>query len=709
MISPLTPLFAPRSIAVVGASRTPGTIGRQIVENLVLHGFSGAVYPVHPVARSVFSLPAWRSVREIPAEVDMAVIVVPRERVLDVIDDCGAKGVSIVTVISSGFSEAGPEGAALERELVDRVRRHGMRLVGPNCMGVLSTDPAHSMNATFAPTMPPAGPVSFLSQSGALGVAILDYAAGYQVGIRHFASVGNKPDVSGNDLLEHWESDPETRVILMYLQTFGNPRRFTRIARRLARKKPIVVVKSGRSRATPLANWSHTGALAGEDVAVNALFEQCGVHRADTVEELFDLAMAFAGLPLPKGNRVGIVTNAGGPGVLTADACLSEGLQVATLTPETLDRIAAERPGGAIVRHPLQMAATATPESYGAAVRILLADPGVDAVIAAFVPPIGGNHSAVARSIVEASREHPGHPILAVLMGRAGLPEGRTVLREAGIPAYAFPESAVRALAALHRQREWRDRAVQAPVTFPVDRAGVASLLSALQDEGRDNLTEVEAYRVLNAYGIETPPHALVESEDAAVAAAESIGWPVVLKAISPQIVHRTEIGGVLLDLRSAGELRRGYRELRDRLDTEHPELSISGILVAPYRKEGRELILGMTTDPTFGPVLMFGLGGIYVETFRDVSFRIPPVTEQEALEMVRSIRSYPILAGVRGEAPVRTEAIVRTIQRLSQLVLDHPIIQAIDVNPFLATEEGGLALDARIGLRPRSRPMEEG
>jgi len=685
---------------VIGASRRSGTIGWQIVDNLVRHGFEGAIFPVNPSARAVHSIPAWRSVREIPGEVDLAIVVVPKESVQDVVEECGARGVPAVVVISAGFRETGEAGAARERALVARVREMGMRLVGPNCMGVLNTDPAHSMNATFAPTMPPPGRVSFLSQSGALGVTILDYAADYGIGIRHFVSVGNKPEVSGNDLLEFWETDPETRVILMYLETFGNPRHFTRIARRVARKKPIIVVKSGRSVAGARAASSHTGALAGKDSAVDALLAQCGVLRANSVEELFDLAMAFGSLPLPRGNRVAVVTNAGGPGIIIADACEAEGLEVAELTEETKAELRKIVPPEASVRNPVDMIASASPDTYRRALEIVMRDPGVDAAIAAFVPPLGIRQADVASAIVNAARTRPDCPTLAVLMGREGLPAGRAELRAAGIPAYIFPESATRALGSMHRYARWLQRPVQAPVRFQVDSEGARGILDQAEAEGRTRLLEHEAYALLDAYGIPVTPHVFARSVDEAVSAFTSLGGgPVVLKVVSPQIVHKTEVGGVLLDLRDPDAVRAGWEKLVASVEGQAPGAEIRGVLVTPFRRGGREMILGMTADPTFGPLLMFGLGGIYVETFRDVAFRVPPVTELEAHEMMREIRSFPLLEGVRGEAPVSLDEVANAIQRLSQLVLDHDRITSLEMNPLLATADGAMALDARVHL----------
>jgi len=700
MPTSLDPLFRPESVAVVGASRSPGTIGYQIVDNLVRHGYTGVVYPVNPNARAIHSIPAFSSVSAIPGPVDMAVIVVPKEAVLKVVDECGQKGVKGVVVISAGFKEVGGEGVGREEVLLDIVQRHGMRLVGPNCMGVMNTSPDVRMNATFAPTMPPAGATSFLSQSGALGVTILDYAAEYGIGIRQFVSIGNKPDVSGNDLLEYWEQDEGTHLILMYLESFGNPKNFIPLARRVSRKKPIAVVKSGRTQAGARAASSHTGALAGTDLAIDALLAQCGVLRVESIEELFDLAMAFEDLQPPAGNRVAIVTNAGGPGIIIADACESAGLEVVELGPDTQARLRGIFPAEASVRNPVDMIASATGESYEVALRIVLEDPAVDAAIAAFVPPLGVKQADIAASIVSASRHRQGKPVLAVLMGREGLPQGIAELDEAGIPAYRFPESAARALAAMHRHRVWAERPLLEPRAFQVDRTGVEELLDRVLASERTQLTEVEALEVAEAYGIPTIPHRLATSREEAVSASEELGFPVVLKVLSPEVVHKTDAGGVQVDLRSPEEVGEAYDEILRSVSAAHPDARIQGILVEKFEKGGREVIVGMSTDARFGPILMFGMGGIYVEALKDVAFRVHPVTPNDADDMIRAIRGFPILEGLRGEAGVDLQALAEVIQRVSQLVGDHDRILEMDLNPFLAMENGGMALDARITLR---------
>lgn len=693
---PLDPLFRPSSIAVVGASRRSGTIGHQIVDNLLRHGYQGVIHPVNPSARAVHGVRAWPDVASIPEPIDLAVIVVPKDHVASVVDDCGRAGVKALVVISAGFKEVGGAGVERENALMEQVRKYGMRLVGPNCMGLLNTEADVSMNATFAPTMPPPGHMSFMSQSGALGVTILDYAAEYGIGIHHFVSVGNKPDVSGNDLLEYWEDDPGTRVILMYLENFGNPRRFTRIARRVTRKKPVVVVKSGRTGAGARAASSHTGALAGTDLATDALLSQCGVLRADSVEELFDMAMAFEAQPVPRGERVAIVTNAGGPGIIIADACESAGLRVSPLSDETQARLRTLLPEEASVRNPVDMIASATGERYRDVLDAVLADPSVDAAVAAFVPPLGIRQIDVAAHIVDARAGHPDKPLLAVLMGREGLPEGKARLQEAGIPAYTFPESAARALAAMHRYHRWLERPLPEPTRFDVDGRAVASILDKAREEGRAGLLEHEALAALAACGIPVVEHRVVADVDAAVAAAEEIGYPVVLKALSPEVVHKTDVGAVRVDLRGPDDVAAAGRAIVEAVG-EVAGARLEGILVERFERGGRETIVGVHSDPAFGPVVMFGLGGIYVEALSDVTFRIQPVSEQDAREMVDSIRGRKLLDGVRGEPPVDREGLVAVIQRVSQLVGDHPHIREVDINPLLARPDGALSLDARI------------
>lgn len=701
----LDPLLRPRSIAVVGASRTPNTIGYQILDNLLRYGYTGAVYPVNPSAASVHSIRAYPSLDAIPDPVDLAVVVVPKQHVQEVAEACGRKGVAAMVVISAGFKEIGGAGAERERALVETARRYGMRLVGPNCMGVLNTAPEVSMNATFAPTMPPPGPVAFMSQSGAMGVTILDYASEYGIGISQFVSVGNKADVSGNDLIRYWAEDERTGVVLMYLENFGNPRRFTRLAREITRRKPIVAVKSGRSGAGARAATSHTGVLAGTDAATDALLRQCGVLRAETVEEMFDLAMAFSHQPIPRGNRVAIVTNAGGPGILIADACEAHGLVVGELSEETRARLAAHFPEEASLGNPVDMIATATPQSYRVAVEAVLADPVVDAVIATFVPPLGIRQEDVAEAIVDVAAGSREKPVLAVLMGREGLPQGLAELNAAGIPGYRFPESAARALAAMYRHRRWLERPAGTVRTFPVDREAVDGILQLARAEGREKLSETEVMRVLEAYGIPVAPYRVARTADEAVAAAADIGRPVVMKVLSPRIVHKSDVGGVVVGVEGEAAVRAAFV----RLTTEVPARAgigteeVEGVLVQERVDGGRETIVGMHSDPQFGPLVMFGLGGIYVEVLGDVVFRVTPLTDVDAQEMVGSIRGAALLRGVRGESPSDTACIEEVLQRVSQLVGNHDAIRELDINPWVALPRGGVAVDGRISVRPAS------
>lgn len=697
----LDPILAPRSIAVIGASRTPSTIGHQILANLLRYGYTGTVYPVNPATASVHSMKAWPDVTAIPDPVDLAVICVPKQHVLSVAEQCGARGVKGLVVISAGFREVGGEGVERERQLMEVCGRFGMRLVGPNCMGVLNADPAVSMNATFAPSMPPFGRAAFVSQSGAMGLSVLDYANEFGIGIAHFVSMGNKPDVSGNDLLLHWEHDPAIGVILMYVENFGNPRRFLEIASRVTRKKPIIVVKSGRSQVGARAASSHTGALAASDVAVDALLTQAGVLRAGSVEELFDLAMVFGGQPLPRSRRVAVLTNSGGPGILAADALVANGMEVAELAPATVARLKPLFPAEASLRNPLDMIASATPSGYRAALDALLSDPGIDAVLPIFVPPLGVRQEDVAEAIVAATAGHPDKTVLGVLMGRKGLPEGRRELQALNIPTYIFPESAARAVQAMCRYREWRERPEPAGEPLLVDRAAGAELVGQALAAGRTRLDELESLQLLTAYGIPTAAAELASDKAAAAAAAARIGFPVVLKIVAPAIVHKTEVGGVEVGVASAAEAEAAYERIIAGARKAYPEAAISGVLVQKMVAGGRELIVGMSRDPSVGPLLMFGLGGVLVEVLGDVVFRLAPINRLEAADMLRSIRGVRLLEGVRGAPPADLRALEDILIRAGRLAADFPAIAELDLNPVLAFGDGAVAVDARVMLAP--------
>lgn len=695
----LNSILRPKSVAVVGASRRVDSIGYRILHNLVTNGFVGPVYPVNPVATSVHSIPAFPSISALPEAPELAIVVVPKGLVYGVVEECAEQGVRGLVVISAGFREVGGAGAEAEAELLRLVRDSGMRMVGPNCMGVMNTSADVRLNGTFAPTMPPSGTIAFMSQSGAMGVTILDYAAEYGIGINQFVSVGNKADVSGNDLMEYWKDDPGIDVILMYLESFGNPRTFTRLARETTRHKPIVVVKGGRTEAGARAASSHTGALAEVDIATDALLEQCGVIRVDSVEELFDAAKGFSNAPLPAGPSVAIITNAGGPGIITADACEAAGLSVTALSQETQKTLREGLPEEASVANPVDMIASATPAQFERTLEVVLTDPTVDSVIAAYVP-VGLEMAQIVEAMIRPAGRSD-KPMLAVLMGKKGFPQGLDELREANIPAYRFPEGAARALGKMWKFRSWQDRPIGEIREFDTDDDRVRDIIDGVLADGRERLTMVEAFSVLEAYGIHVAPYGVARTVAEAKDVAEVIGYPVVLKAITPRIVHKTEAGAVRLDKRSREDVGRGFARIEAALHKEAIDPAESGVLVQRMLKGGKETIVGMSWEPRFGPIIMFGLGGVYVEVLRDVVFRLQPVSEVDAAEMITTLRGYRILEGVRGEPGVDIACLEEVIQRVSQLVGRHSRIREMDINPFLAypDSDASVAVDARFAV----------
>jgi len=711
----LDPLLRPRSVAVIGASRSRESLGGAILHNLLEAGFQGPVYPVNPNTSHVQSVPAYPDVESIPGDVDLAVIVIPAAHVLEAVEACGRKGVQALIVISAGFKEIGPEGAERERELLEAARRHGMRLVGPNCLGLLNTDPKVSLNATFAPVDALPGRVAFSSQSGALGLAILDYARRLALGISQFVSVGNKADVSGNDLIEFWERDKGTDLILLYLESFGNPGKFTQIARRVARKKPIVAVKGGRSKSGARAASSHTGALAGSDVAVDALFHQSGVIRTDTIEELFDTALLLAYQPVPSGDRVAILTNAGGPGIMAADACESAGLTLPSLQPKTMKALRGFLAPEASVKNPVDMIASATAPSYEQALRLLIADQNVDAVIVIFVPPLATGAPEVARAIL-AGAAGSKKPILSCFMGSHGLPESLQSLNEGHIPSYAFPEAAARTLARVVKYGAWRSAPVgKVPELAGIDpdraRAAIEAALAGDSKTATQWLDSDSIAKILAAYGIRTPAARTATNRGEAAVVAKSLGFPVVMKIRSADVIHKTDVGGVKLGLRTEEEAARAFDEIRTSLARTKPSARFEGVTLERMVTGGIETIVGMTRDPLFGPVLLFGLGGVAVELLRDVSVRVAPLTDRDADEMIRSIRSYPLLEGYRGSPPSNTASLIDLLHRVSHMATDHPRILEMDLNPVLVFPGTAscIALDVRIKIgRVDSAPEPE-
>jgi acetate---CoA ligase (ADP-forming) len=570
----LRAFFAPRAVAVIGASRRRGTIGGELFHNLLSYGFDGPVYPVNPSAAVVQSVPAYATVEAIPGPVDLAVVAVPAAEVPEVAEQCARKDIRALVVISAGFAETGDEGRARQEDLLRICREAGMRLIGPNCMGIANTDPAVRLNATFAPRTPPAGRIGFSTQSGALGLAIIEYAGSLGLGLSTFVSVGNKADISGNDLLNYWESDPATDVILLYLESFGNPRRFSRIARRVARTKPIAAVKGGRSTAGARATSSHTGALvAASDGVVDALFRQAGVIRTDTLEELFDVAALLVHQPPPPGRRVGIITNGGGPGILCADACEAEGLLVPVLSADSEARLRAFLPPHASVRNPVDMIASAPAEHYREAIRVLADDPNVDALIVLFVPPLVTQPEDAARAIVEGARSLAGRkPVLTVFMSARGVPDALKT-EDVHIPSYAFPEAAAIALARVARYGEWRQKPEGAPAVFAdLRRDEAAALVADVLTRGEGWLTPDEARRLLSCYGVPVAAQRVARTAEEAGAAARALGGDVALKAVGREIIHKTDLGAVRLRLRGEAEVRAAAEEMaRDLSRKEHP------------------------------------------------------------------------------------------------------------------------------------------
>jgi acetyl coenzyme A synthetase (ADP forming)-like protein len=703
---PLDPLFHPRAVAVIGASRRRGTIGGDLFHNLMSRDSPGAIYPVNRSADVVQSVRAYRRLEDLPEQVDLAVIVVPRDQVLGAVDECARCGVKALVVISAGFGETGAEGLALQDELLAPVRRAGMRMVGPNCLGILSTEPGFELNASFAPTWPPAGNVAFSSQSGALGLAVLDYARTLGIGISQFVSVGNRADVSGNDLLEHWETDPRTRVILLYLESFGNPRRFMEIARRVSRRKPIVAVKSGRSAAGARAAGSHTGALATMDVATGALLGQAGVIRTDTIEQLFDVAVLLANQPVPAGNRLAIVTNAGGPGIMAADACETNGLALPLLADATVQALRRILPPEASLKNPIDMIASASPAAFEGSLRLILQDEAIDAVLVLYVPPLVTNPGEIAAAIRRAT-EGATKPVLTCLLGDQGIGGAWATLRDGHLPVYRFPENAVMALGRAARHGRWLARAEgrrfelrQEDVSHLRTTLG-ASLTPAAGEQQARWLEPDAVQSILSAYGIRTPGSRVALTEEAAVGAAEEIGFPVALKISSPTIIHKTEVGGVALDLRTASEVSSAFRALTDRLMTPDQRKSGSGVVIQKMIG-GIETFVGLTEAKDFGTLIAFGMGGTDLELQRDVVFRVNPITDLDAGEMLAEVRGSARLTGFRGSPGADRPALIEALQRTSRLAEDFPEIIELDLNPLIALPpgQGVIAVDARIRVR---------
>jgi acetyl coenzyme A synthetase (ADP forming)-like protein len=683
----LEPFFQPRSVAVVGASKRRGSIGGELFRNILAGDFTGSVYPVNRKADSVAGVRGYGAVGEIGDAVDLAVVCVPGEQVLGAAEDALAAGVRALVVISAGFAETGSEGAERQERLLALVREHGARLLGPNCLGIASS--AVHLNATFAPRSFPPGKIGFSSQSGALGLAMLEAAEATGLGVTSFVSVGNKADVSSNDLLEWWEDDDDTEMVVLYLESFGNPRAFSRIARRLARRKPILALKGGSTRAGSRAAGSHTAALAGSDVAVDALFRQAGVIRARTLDELIDVATLLSAQPVPRGRRVALVTNAGGLGILAADACEAAGLELPPPGDATRAALAEVMPAEGSSANPIDLLGGATAESFAAALPPVLADPAFDAAIVLFVPTVGTNEKEVGAAISRAAATAVDKPVLCTFVSANGGPP--SLRSAANVPAFAYPEAAARALGRAAERGEWLRRPAGTAPELAYDREDAHAAVREAVAAGGGWLDPEQTRRLLEDYGVPLVPERVVTGVDAAVEAARELGYPVVLKTAAPG-AHKTEEGGVILDLGDEAAVRAAAERIGGPL------------LVQPFVRGGAELLAGAMQDPVFGPLVAFGPGGVLAELIGEAQFRLAPLTDLDAAELVRAGKAGRLVAGFRGAPAADEDALVDLLLRLSLLADDLPEVAELDLNPVLALRDGCFAVDARVRIADRAQ-----
>lgn len=705
LFASLACFFSPNGIAVIGASRDPDKLGYAVMHNLAQSGYRGPIYPVNPKADEVLGRRCYPDIAAVPDPVELAVLIIPAAAAPRAIEDCGRRGVKAAVVISGGFREMGPAGAALEQAMVAAARRHGLRIMGPNCIGVVDT--AAPLNTTIVPGMPPAGHIAFISQSGALCGSIIDWTIGHRIGFRRLLSVGNEADLHETDLLPFLVADEGSRVIALYLEDVKGGPAFVHALRDAAARKPVLVLKTGRTDSGRVATASHTGALAGAHAAFRAACKQTGVIEVERVQMLFHAAIALACQPLPRGNRIAIVTNAGGPAAVAADVFEAAGLRLARSSPETQATLAGFLHPNAQLGGPVDMLGGADAAAFRRTLAAILADPGVDGVLAILTPQVLTRPVAVVDALAEAARTQvgPAKPVLVCLMGQASVAEAHAAAHAAEIPPYTFPEDAVEAFGILCRRAQWvRRQSARSAGRPEMEVAGgaqgtVAAALAAAQMAGQRALDAISARPLLEAYGIPAPAEMLAPDPEAAARAAERIGFPVAMKLISPDILHKTESGGVILNVQSAQAARAAFATLMERGRAAHPAARLRGVQVQEMVSGGQEVIIGVKRDPTFGPLVMFGLGGIYVEALADVSFRLAPLDAADAWEMLEEVRSARLLAGVRGAPPADRPALVDAIVRIGQLAADHPAIAELDVNPLLVLPRGVMAVDARIIL----------
>lgn len=709
----LDAIFSPQAVAVVGASTVPGKVGHDIFINILKGGYTGTLYPVNPTARSISSVRAYPSILDIPDEVDLAIIILPPQVALGAVEEAIDKGVKGIVIVSAGFREVGGEGLAIENRIVSLCRKAGVRLVGPNCLGVINPIPSVRLNASFSARMPAPGKISFISQSGALCTAVLDFAAARDFGFSKFISIGNKADVDELDLLQYLHEDPDTEVIMIYLEELRRGPEFISVVKEITsghRRTPVLVIKSGRTSAGARAAASHTGALAGSEAVYESIFEQSGIIRAESINELFDYAAAFAyktesalgklRRKLPVGNRVAIITNAGGPGIVATDMTVSSGLELASFRQETIEALSHHLPAAANVHNPVDVIGDATQDRYENALSVVLRDEGVDGALVILTPQSMTNVLGIAEAIVRVARTSP-KPILSCFMGVIDVSRGVRYLQEHGYPVFMFPEDAARAFAALFKYASWIGRPKLAPFSFDHDRERAAGIIQGYLERGKRYLGELEGLEILQCYGFHVLPTALAKDPREAAEVAESIGFPVVMKIVSQQIVHKSDAGGVIVKLQNKEEVIDALRRITESARRYDPNAVIDGVLIQKMADPGLEVILGMNRYPVFGPLLMFGMGGILVEVFQDVKFALGPIGRNEALRMIHGIKGYKLLAGFRGKPRTDIEALERALVSLSDLSTNHPEIMEMDLNPILVhpEDQGITVADCRIIL----------
>ncbi len=697
----LDKIMKPKSIAVIGASTKPKTIGSEIMQRLRDYKFNGNIYPVNPKGGMIEGFQAYTSINEVPGEVDLAVIVVNAKFVLDTIDQCHKKGIKGLCIITAGFKETGREGAELEKQLLQKVRDYGMRCVGPNCLGVLNTNDNVKMDATFAESLPVKGDIGFVSQSGALGGGILNILKDLNLGFAQFVSIGNQADINAETMLEYWENDDDVKQILLYMESIQNPQNFRKLASRITKKKPILALKAGRSAAGASAASSHTGSLAGADKAAAALLKQSGVIREFSLKNLFANAKAFSNCPIPKGNRVAIITNSGGPGIMATDAVCESGMQMAKITDETKEKLRSFLPSAASVKNPIDMIASAPIEHYKQTLETVLQDENVDMIAVIYLPFLGLKDIDVAQALMEIKAKNPQKPIIGVFMTTSDF-FVKISNMEVNMPFYMYAEEAAEAMTRLDQQRQWMEKPQGSIPTYNVDKAKVETIIKNSLKEGRAQLTTLESIDVLEAYGIRACKYGLATNEEEVAKLGNEIGYPVVMKMTSKTTSHKTDVGGVVVNIKDEAQLRSEYKALLQRLDAKGLLDGLEGVIIQEMVKGSREMVCGIATDPQYGPMMMFGLGGVFVEVMKDVTFRIAPLTDDDAMDMIKSVKAYKLLEGARGTTPAQIGQIQETLLRLSQLVNDFKFIDELDINPLLISEKTGegIAVDGRIKVR---------